>query len=78
VFLHDYANAMWNFKRPKCLPLFVLVIFLHKKISITLQRMQASSILNQAIVIGLTISQLPPLQNTLPMTRANLLQVVVC
>jgi hypothetical protein len=27
VFLHDCANAMWNFKRPKCTPLSVLVIF---------------------------------------------------
>jgi hypothetical protein len=45
VFLHDCANAMWNFKRLKGLPLYVFVTFLYQKNSITLQRMQASSIL---------------------------------
>jgi hypothetical protein len=39
VFLHDCANAMWNFKRLKSLLLFVLVIFFHKKILITLQEL---------------------------------------
>jgi len=51
VFLHDCANAMWNFKKPKGPPLS-MVTFLHKKISITLQRMQASSILSWVITIG--------------------------
>ncbi len=37
VFLHDYANVMWNFKGPESPLLFVLVIFLCKKILITLQ-----------------------------------------
>jgi hypothetical protein len=46
VFLHDYANAIWSLKWPKDPPLFVLVIFLFQKLSITLQKMQASSILN--------------------------------
>jgi hypothetical protein len=46
VFLHGCANAMWDFKRPKGPPLFVLVTFFHKKISITLQRIQASFILS--------------------------------
>jgi hypothetical protein len=63
VLLHDCANAMWNFKRPKGLPLFVLVTFLYQKISITLQRMQASSNLSQAVTIGLATSQLLPLQD---------------
>jgi hypothetical protein len=27
VFLHDYTNAMWNFKGPKGLSLFILVTF---------------------------------------------------
>jgi hypothetical protein len=76
VFLYDYADVMWSFKGPKGLPIFILVIFLHQKISITLQRMQTSSILSQAIIIGLIIFQLPPLQNAPPTT--NLLQVVLC
>jgi hypothetical protein len=31
VLLHNYANAMWNFKRLEGFPLFVLVIFIYKK-----------------------------------------------
>jgi hypothetical protein len=38
--------------------------------------MQASSILNQAVAIGLATSRLPPLQDTPPITIADLLQVV--
>jgi hypothetical protein len=56
VFSHNYANAMWNFKGPLDLPIYVLVSFFDKKISITLQRMQASSILNWTIAVGLTTS----------------------
>jgi hypothetical protein len=56
VFLHDCVNAMWNFKGPKSPSLFVLVTFLHQKISITLKRMQASSILSWVIVVGLATS----------------------
>ncbi len=56
VFFHNCVNAMWNFKGPKGLPFFVLVTFLCKKISITLQKMLASSILSQAIVGALVIS----------------------
>jgi hypothetical protein len=76
VCLHDYGNAIWSLKGPKSPHLSTLVIFLHQKISITLQRMQLSSILSWAVVVGLAISQLPPLQNTPPITIANLLQVV--
>ncbi len=78
VFLHDCTNAMWNFKGPEGPPLFVLVTFFHQKISITLQRMQTSSILSRAIVVGLITSWLPPFQNTLPITTADLLQAVSC
>jgi hypothetical protein len=56
VLLHDYANAMWNFKRLKGFPLFVLVIFIYQKISIILQMMQTSSILNWAVAVGLVTS----------------------
>jgi len=78
VFLYDYANVMWSFKGPKGLPIFILVIFLHQKISITLQRMQTSFILSQVIIRSLTIFQLPHLQNAPPMITTNLLQVVLC
>jgi len=69
---------MWNFKGLEGLPLFVLVTFLHQKITITLQRMQGSSILSWMIAIGLATSSLPPLQNTLPITMADLLQAIGC
>jgi len=76
VFLHDYANAIWSLKGTKGLHLSTLVTFLRQKFLITLQRMQASSISNEAIAIGLITSQLPPLQNTPPITITDLLQVV--
>jgi hypothetical protein len=77
MFLHDYANAIWSLKRPKGLHLAILVTFLCKKISITLQKMQMSSILSCAVVLGLTISRFSSLQNTPPITTANLLQVSI-
>jgi len=76
VFLHDCANAIWSLKGSKGPHLSIFVTFLHQKVLITLQRMQASSILSRAIVVSLTISQLPPLQNTPPITTTNLLQAV--
>jgi hypothetical protein len=74
VFLHEYVNAIWSLKAPKGLLLSILVTFLHQKIA--LQRMQASSILSWAVVIGLATSWLSPLQDTPPITIAGLLQVV--
>jgi len=76
VFLHDYANAICNVKRPESPHLSILVIFLHQKVLITLQRMQTSSILNRAIAISLTTSRLPPFYDIPPITMADLLQVV--
>jgi hypothetical protein len=52
------------------------VTFFPQTISIMLQRMQASSILIQAIGVGLATSQLPPLYNTLLVVTSDLLQVV--
>jgi hypothetical protein len=66
VFLHDCANVIWSFKRLEGPPLFVLITFLHKQNSITLQRMQTSSIFNQVVAIGLTTSRLSPLQHIPP------------
>jgi len=71
--LHDYANPIWSLKVPEGLHLSILVTFLHQKISITLQKIQASSILNGMITIGLITSHLPPLQDTPPITRVDLL-----
>jgi hypothetical protein len=71
VFLHDCANAIWSLKGLEGLHLFTLVTFL-----ITLQKMQVCFILRQTLAVGLVTSQLPPLQNTPPITMADLLQVV--
>jgi hypothetical protein len=76
VFLHNCANAIWSLKRPKGLFLSVLIIFLQQKNLITLQRLQASSILSRAIVVSLAISQLSPLKDTSPISTTNLLQVI--
>jgi hypothetical protein len=38
--------------------------------------MQASFILSWVVVVGLTTSQLPPLQNTPPIIMTNLLQAI--
>ncbi len=78
VLLHNCANAMWNFKGTKSPPPFVFVTFLCKFFSITLQRLQTSSILSWAIAVGLATSQLPPLENAPPITTTDLLQGVDC
>jgi hypothetical protein len=70
VFLNNFVNAIWSLKRPKGPPLFILVTFLCKFFSLTLQRLQASSILNRVLPIGLATSQLPP-----PISVTDLLQV---
>jgi hypothetical protein len=49
VFLHNCADVIWSFKRLEGPSLFVLITFLHKKNSITLQRIQTSSIFNQVV-----------------------------
>jgi hypothetical protein len=76
VFLHDCAIAIWSLKRLEGVHIFTLVIFLCQKISITLRRMQVSSILSWVVVIGLATLQLPPLQDTPPITMTDILQAV--
>jgi hypothetical protein len=76
VFLHDCANAIWSLKGTEGPHLSTLVTFFRQKVSITLQRMQVSSILSRAIGVSLATSRLPPLQNTPPITMADLLQTV--
>ncbi len=66
MFSHNCANAIWNLKGPNDPHLSILVSFLCKKVSITLQRMRASSMRSEAIVVSLAISQLPPLWDTPP------------
>jgi hypothetical protein len=56
MFLYDCVNAIWSLKMLKGLHLFVLVTFLCQKISITLQKMQAFSILSHVVVKGLITS----------------------
>jgi hypothetical protein len=60
VFLHNCVN-IWSFKGLEGPPLPILVTIFRQKNSITLERMQASSILSQAIAIVLATSQLPPI-----------------
>jgi len=67
----------WNFKGVVSPPFFVLVTFFCQKNSITLQRMQASSILSWAIAVGLATSQFPPFKIH-PITTADLLQADGC
>jgi len=76
VFLYKCANAIWGLKRTKDFHLSTLITFLCQKVLITLQRMQAFSILSRAIAISLAISRLPPFQDTPPITMADLLQAV--
>jgi len=45
-------------------PLSVLVSFFGQKTLITLQRIQVSSILSWAVIVGLAISRLPPFGDT--------------
>jgi hypothetical protein len=76
MFSHNCANAIWSLKGLKGPHLSFLVTFICQKVSITLQKMQASSILNRAVVVDVATSQLPSLQNTPPITTVDLLQVV--
>jgi hypothetical protein len=76
VLLHNCANVIWSLKRPKGLHFPTLVIFLCQKNSITLQRMQASSIFSWTINVCLTTSWFPPLQDTPSITTNNLLHAV--
>jgi hypothetical protein len=76
LFLHDFADANWNLKGTEGPHLSTLVIFLRKFFLITLQKMQVSSILSQAIAVDLFTSRLPPLQDAPPITMIDLLQVV--
>ncbi len=56
AFLHDHANVIWSLKGPKGVPFFCFDYFFYQKISITLQRIQSSSILNWEVAVGLSFS----------------------
>jgi hypothetical protein len=66
VFLHDWINIICNLQEPEGLPLSILINYFHQKLSFKLQKIQGFSILNQAITVSLTTSQLPPIQATPP------------
>jgi hypothetical protein len=72
-YLVAYTNMLMHFYMIVPMPFGALVSFLRQKISITLQRMQMSSILSRVVVIGLASSRLPPLQDTTPITMTDLL-----
>jgi len=76
VFLHNCATPIWSLKGPEGLPFSILDIFFRQKFSITLQRLQPSSILNRAVAVSLATFQLPPLQDTPPISTTDLFQVV--
>ncbi len=61
---HECANVTWSMKGPKGPPLSMLVTFLCQRLFSTLKKMQASSVLNQATMVGLINSQPPPLGHT--------------
>jgi hypothetical protein len=68
VFFQGRVNAIWSFKREGT-PLSILITFFCQKNSIMLERMQVSSILNQAIMASLAIFWLPPFQNISPLPQ---------
>jgi hypothetical protein len=76
VFLYDCANAIWSLKGLKGPHLSILITFFHQKNSITLQRMQAFSILNWVIAVGQAPLNFHPLQDTPPIPTIDLLQVI--
>ncbi len=56
VFLHNCANVIWSLKRLDGPSLSILVTFPRQNISISLQKVQAYSILSQVILVGLATS----------------------
>jgi hypothetical protein len=76
MFLQNYVNVIWSLKGSKCFHLSTSVIFLHQKLSITLQKVQTASILSWVVVVSLVTSRLPPLKDTPFITMADLLQAV--
>jgi hypothetical protein len=69
VFLHNCINVIWPLERMKKCFFFSFDYFFHKKISITLQRMQTFFILRQTIVVGLATFWF---LNTPPISTADL------
>jgi hypothetical protein len=79
VFLRDCDTTIWSLKGLKGPPLYVLITFLHKKISIMLQKMQTSFILSWVVMIGLVTHKLLLLEDTpncqgWPITSCQLLK----
>jgi len=68
-----YGNVTWSTKWLEGYPL-LLWLFFCQIISITLQKIQTSSILTQEITIGLATFELPPFQDPPPIPTIDLLQ----
>ncbi len=78
MFFHDCANAIWNFKGSKGLLISVFFsFFFHQIFLIILQRMQASFILSQVVMVSLATSWLSPVQNASLITMASYNWLVV-
>jgi len=74
MFLHNFVNAICSLKGLESFHLFVFVIFFRYKISIALQRMQASFILSWAVAVSLVTSWLSSFQEAPQIIMADLLQ----
>jgi hypothetical protein len=78
VFLHDYANAIWNLKRTKDIHLSTLVTFLHQIVSVG-HITEDANIFHLKLGNSHRLSYFPsstPLQDTPPITTTDLLQAV--
>jgi hypothetical protein len=68
---YTICQCQLEFQKAKGPSFLLWVTFLLSKISIALQGMQTSSILNQVVTIGLVTSRLPPFKDTPPITTIN-------
>jgi hypothetical protein len=75
IFVHDYGNITWGMKWLEGYPLLFWFFFFGQIISITLQKIQTSSILTQEVAIGLATFELTPFQDLPPIPTIDLLQV---
>jgi hypothetical protein len=75
IFLHDCANAIWSLKAKRA---FIFLLWSPFFINCFYHITKDASVfhLKSGGIVGLATSQLPPLQNTSPITTTHLLQVV--
>jgi hypothetical protein len=75
-FLQVCTNNVWGMKDSGGPPLSILSTYFRQRVSIALQKLQAPTILSQALVVGLTTSWLPPLTDPLSITTSNIWFIV--